>query len=58
MTHTTEPLDARLERAIPGATVTLRDRRHYVEVQGVPVADAASKREAIYLALTIREVAR
>lgn len=58
MTHTTEPLDARLERAIPGAVVTLRDRRYFVTVHGTPVADAASKREAIYLALTIREVAR
>ena len=58
MTFATESLDARLEAAIPGATVTLRDRRHYVELQGVRVADAASRREAIYLALTIREVAR
>ena len=55
MTFSTEPLDARLERGLPGATVTLRDRRYYVELHGVRVADAASRREAIYLALTIRE---
>lgn len=58
MSFSTESLDARLERALPGAVVTLRDRRHYVELHGVPVADAASKREAVYLAMTIREVAR
>ena len=61
--HFTEPLEARLERVIPGATLRHRrgaapDERFVVELRGRQLAVAASGREAVYRAEALREVKR
>jgi hypothetical protein len=61
--HFTEPLEARLERNIPGATLRHRraappDARFVVELRGKQLAVAASGREAVYRAEALREAKR
>ena len=58
--HFTEPLEARLHRAIPGATLERRrsaapDARFVVKLRGVTLATASTGREAVYRAEALRE---
>jgi len=61
--HFTEPLEARLNRNIPGATLERRrsaapDARFAVMLRGSVLATASTGREAVYRAEGIRGVQR